>query len=111
MDVGHERMGSDGAVSSIWAVDADVYPASHEQGMRPKFGMVLHQVRHPLDTIASLTTAQDESWDFVCRHIPVGRKAPLLQRCCEYWYHWNGESYDRIEKPSQFKGVTSWGIG
>ena len=88
LDVGHESLGRDGIVSSIFAVRADKYPPYH-CSVRPEFDVVLHQVRNPLDTIASLETSLDVSWDFTCPITGVDRNAPILQRSAEHWYHWN----------------------
>ena len=71
LDVGHEALGQDGVVSSIWAVADDWYPSYHQQRKRPAFDVVLHQVREPLATIGSLTTAQPGSWRWNARHIPI----------------------------------------
>lgn len=89
LDVGHERLGRDGAVSGIWTVESDSYPSFHQQGPRPHFDLVLHQVRHPLPTIGSVTTGSPESWEFNCRFIPATLKEPLLIRCAKYWLYWN----------------------
>lgn len=29
----------------------------------------------------------------------------------EIWYEWDGDNYNRVEKPERFKGICSWGIG
>jgi hypothetical protein len=89
LDVGHERLGRDGIVSSLWAVTDSKYPPYHQQGPYPMFNIVLHQVREPLATIGSLTTAQPISWDWTCKHIDVDRGAPVLRRAAEYWLRWN----------------------
>ena len=90
LDVGHETLGTDGVVSSIWAVADDWYPSYHQQRKRPAFDVVLHQVREPLATIGSLTTAQPGSWRWNARHVPirVGEDS-VLQMAAKYWYWWN----------------------
>jgi len=90
LDVGHETLGKDGVVSSIWAVYDSYYPSYHHQGPRPHFDTVLHQVRHPLDTIGSLMTSSAESWYWNARHIPIDpeRWSPLRKAEAYYW-HWN----------------------
>lgn len=85
LDVGHERLGRDGIVSSMWALDVDEYPAYHEQGPQPEFDVILHQVRHPLDAIGSLTTALPESWAWNARYMPIANK-PVLEKAALYWY-------------------------
>lgn len=90
LDVGHETLGADGVVSSIWAVEDEYYPAYHHQGPRPEFDVVLHQVREPLATIGSLTTALPGSWKWNARHVPiVVEEHSVLDMAIMYWYWWN----------------------
>jgi hypothetical protein len=90
LDVGHETLGKDGVVSSIWAVEDERYPVYHHKGPRPEFDIVLHQVREPLATIGSLTTALPGSWRWNARHIPIKpQEQTLLQLAASYWYWWN----------------------
>ena len=89
LDVGHEKLGKDGIVSSLWTIDVDKYPPYHIQGPQPEFDIILHQVRNPLDTIGSLLTSLPESWEFNCRHTPLKMSDPLPKRAAEYWYYWN----------------------
>lgn len=88
LDVGHEEAGEDGAVSSAWCVDSRHYPYYHEQGPRPEFDIVLHQVRHPLPTIASLTTSQSASWAFTEQFVPIP-EGDVVAKAAYFWYHWN----------------------
>lgn len=82
LDVGHERMGNDGIVSAFYCLDVNQYPGKHSVP-RPEFNLILHQVREPLETIASLQTGK--SWGWICKFQPIDIDAPLLKRCC---YHW-----------------------
>lgn len=88
LDVGHEVCGDDGAVSSLWAVADTHYPVYHAQ-RRPAFDLVLHQVREPLNTIASLTTARYDSWLWAARHVALDLRWPVLRIAAEYWLAWN----------------------
>ena len=88
LDVGHECTGVDGAVSSLWAVRDSHYPLYHAQSC-PDFDVALHQVREPLVTIASLTTAQAASWRWVARHIDIDPRWSVLRIAAEYWLAWN----------------------
>jgi len=94
LDVRHERMGADGIVSSFFCFNAPRYPGRHPQ-RRPKFDIVLHQVRHPLKSIASIQTGR--SWAWTCQFLPVGQKAPLLKRACYNWLIFNEEA-ERISQ-------------
>jgi hypothetical protein len=89
LDVGHEKTGTDGAVSSLWAIDVDEYPPYHQQGKRPQFDTVLHQVRDPLKAISSLTAALPLSWDWVCEHTHIPRHQNAVTQAAEYWLHLN----------------------
>lgn len=89
LDVGHEQMGRDGAVSGIWAVDSDSYPKFHQQGPRPHFDLILHQVRHPLHTIGSVTTGSQAAWEFNSRFVPINLEESVLIRSAKYWFYWN----------------------
>ena len=90
MDMPHEAVGVDGSVSSLYCVDSEWYPPYHVQDGRPPFETVLHQVRHPLKTIGSLTTSKPISWMFNAQHVDgldVGQ--PIIEKCCRYWIGWN----------------------
>lgn len=86
LDVGHERLGHDGIVSSYYCFDASSYPGHHPVP-RPHFDLILHQVRHPLRSIASITTGH--SWRWTCQFLPVTPSAPLLRRACHNWLVFN----------------------
>jgi len=50
---------------------------------------VVHQVRHPLDTIASLFTIGAVSWREIASTIPIRTEDPMMLRAMRTWYHWN----------------------
>jgi hypothetical protein len=87
-DVGHEAPRDDGVVSSVWAVEDAFYPPFHSQS-RPAFDLVLHQVRHPLNCIASLTTARKDSWEWNARHIDLDLSESVVEVAASYWIQWN----------------------
>lgn len=89
MDVGHERMGEDGAVSSCWCAPEPPYPSFHQPGPRPDFDIVLHQVREPLATIGSLTTGGREGWQFNARWVNLDLGWHPIKRAAYYWFAWN----------------------
>lgn len=80
-------MGRDGIVSSFYCFDASWYPGKRHPVPRPQFDLVLHQVRAPLPTIASMQTGR--SWRWTCQFLPVGVDAPLLMRCAYNWLIFN----------------------
>jgi len=90
LDMPHERLGRDGTVSSLYCFDAPWYPGKKHAVPRPEFDVILHQARHPLNSIASIQTGK--SWDWTCQFLPVGEDAPLLQRACYNWLVFNEEA-------------------
>lgn len=94
LDVGHEKRGADGTVSSVWLInDPQGYPKWHAQDRPEVFKPILVQVRHPLDAISSLTTGSPISWEWNRRHIPLtlpkGDANSKLLCAAQYWYYWN----------------------
>ena len=88
IEVGHEKMGPDGAVG---------YPCvSWISPRQPRFrgmnmGQIWHQVRHPLAVIASLVSygpiPQTPHWKLTGTYLPLPNE--LLPRCMAVWYRWN----------------------
>ena len=109
LDVGHEKLGKDGAVSPLWLVKDRRYPAYHQQGPRPEFDIILHQVRHPLKAIASLTTTAPKSWKWLLKHVPIDPNAHVLQMAAEFWLHWNDKAEKAAEYTYRIEGLQqSW---
>ena len=91
LDVRHEEMGADGISTWCMAVDSEDSPwGGGRRNIR--FDARLHQVRHPLRVIPSLTTFTAPSWDFIAQHIPCAADEPILIRAAKYWYYWNLEA-------------------
>lgn len=89
LDVQHERLGADGAVSSVWNAPQPPYPSWHQQGERPAFDIILHQVREPLATMGSVMTGGREGWKFNARWAPIDLSWHPVKRAAYYWYWWN----------------------
>ena len=92
LDVGHEKLGKDGI--SSWTLTA----GSLDSPCGPSFGhirsrlrnyTVYHQVRHPLDVIASLHTITEGSWDFAFKTLNLRRRPSTLYNAMSFWYYWN----------------------
>lgn len=86
----HEGLAEHGCASWTMAVDAATTPwGPGSRGL--EFEHIFHQVRHPLETIASVyTTEPEESWEFIYKHIPeISPKDSHLVRCVKYWIYWN----------------------
>jgi hypothetical protein len=81
-------MGKDGIASWLMAVDTSQVPWGPPSSLF-SFKTIIHQIRHPLDTISSLQTFNDLAWDFICNHIPSSCDEPLLLKCAKYWHYWN----------------------
>lgn len=77
IDVGHEKMGKDGI--AWW------YLAVH----RNLKGRIVHQVRHPLAVIGSMTTLLPASWDYIGVHVGFSRNESLIQMAMRTWLYWN----------------------
>jgi len=90
LDVGHEQIGKDGIVSGFYCFDADRYPGKGHKVPRPKFDVILHQVRHPLKVIASVTTGNSRGW--ASQFVDVEKDASPLRWACYYWLTWNLEA-------------------
>ena len=79
-DVGHEEVRSDGIVSWMELLNADNYD------------VVLHQVRNPIDVIASATTLMNESLDILSTiTTPKSNKIEFLM---ESWLDWTNAADD-----------------
>jgi hypothetical protein len=105
LDVGHEEPGVGGVVSSVWVVEDTYYPSFHAQH-RPQFDLVLHQVRHPLPTIGSLTTAQDSSLRWNARHIELDLHQEKVLVAAQYWLNWNLLCESRAQYRYRIEAVT-----
>lgn len=84
LQIGHHvNPGKDGVVSDI-ALTFDCL----------KECRVFHQVRHPLNQIASMTTSMKETWEYLESILPI-KGLPLLQKCMIYWHDWNVMAYEK----------------
>lgn len=81
-DVHHEdEKGSFGTVS--WFL---VLPKDRNR----KYGVVLHQIRNPIDTISSFTTAKRSSWNYISKRVPeINKGDSILTKSAKYWLYWN----------------------
>jgi hypothetical protein len=88
LEVPHERLGRDGISSWTMAVAAESRPYGPPSS-EVSFQHIFHQVREPLASITSCMTFNNESWDFICRHIECPIVAPVLMKAATYWLLWN----------------------
>lgn len=77
LKVGHEKFGKDGIVSH--------FHAPFHVFFRP----VIHQVRHPIKVISSMTTFGDSSLRFIFKRVGNPKKKSGLYIAMFVWYYWN----------------------
>ena len=94
----HERIGDDGSVCWFYAVHAPHYPWGVPVPDRD-WDLVFHQVRNPLDTIASLTTISKASWEFIRQHVKLPQQQQLVDACAQFWLSWN----ERVERTAKWR--------
>ena len=87
LDVGHEAIGLDGAVSWPHIADGELSWVGRVDSS--DFDRVIHQVRHPLKVVSSAQTMRDESFEYMFRHIghPGGSRG--LRWYMWAWLYWN----------------------
>ena len=110
LDIRHERpvppngvIGADGVASWFMAAD-DPEPPSGPSVLNYQFDVVIHQVRHPLNVIASMAQfilrQGKRAPAYIERHVPEIKLGPdeqkyldprqqLILKAARYWYHWN----------------------
>src|SRR5262245_1471922 len=88
--IGHERFAPDGIASWQMVFNDAPIPGRPRGGVA--FDVVLHQVRHPLLVIPSLSTFRAGSWHYVARHVPSDPDDSLLVRATRYWVCWNEQA-------------------
>ena len=90
LDVGHHKMGKDGIVCGFYCFDVKRYPVKSHPVPRPKFDVILHQVRDPLKSIASIQTGR--SWKWTSQFLPIPGDASVLTKACYNWLVFNLEA-------------------
>ena len=95
LELGHEKMGEDGTISWPFAVDSDRYPSwmpsmfLSQPVSHYNWTVKLHQTRHPLKVIASLSTINAEAWEWAQRFTGPLDGDDLTRRCALY-LAWTG---------------------
>lgn len=98
LDIPHERIGKDGSVCWFYATRSSHYPWRVPVPDRG-WDRIFHQVRDPLQTIASLTTISQVSWDWIEQYVALPIHHPLVDRCARFWLSWN----ERVERIAQWQ--------
>ncbi len=99
LDVPHEKLGEDGAVSWYRAGDNCYFRWKRIKKIaEEEYRHIFHQVRDPLKTIASAQTLRKEAWEYICQCVPeISMDDPLVVRCAKYWYFWNLRAEEMAE--------------
>jgi len=79
--VGHEQYDRDGACG--WPQVIAENRAGHISDV------TLHQVRHPVDAIASMSTHVPALWAIIGQHVPMPEPPGALAGRMLYWLAWN----------------------
>jgi hypothetical protein len=88
LDVRHEEMGADG--TSSWPMAAwSAQPIWGPSRRSFQFRYILHVVRHPVPTLASLSRLQPDSWDYLHEYVLMHRSASLLEQAAQAYIGWN----------------------
>lgn len=95
--VGHERLGKHGI--SSWLLVSD----KKEVFLGPSYYQLseldlpsVHQVRHPVKTIASCQSTGHQSWEFLSDEISIDlNKDSKILRGMKYWLYWNLKAEER----------------
>ena len=103
-DVGHEVIGANGISSWYLVSDKQFHLETPGFDFFKNYEFtVVHQVRNPLDSISSMLTAQNYSWDFIDKELSLNmRKESILLQSMKYWFYWN--------KAAQKKAVWTYKI-
>jgi hypothetical protein len=83
LDMGHEATGAQGAVGWLCA------SPDFCRARGAVFHKTLHQIRHPVPTIASLQTFSARAWDYIFDLTPQCRHPSRPVAAARYWLHWN----------------------
>ena len=111
LDVRHEAMGYDGAVS--WR-EAKGKPFSYRrvkidgsvESGPVEFEHVFHQVRAPLPTIASMSTMGPQAWRYIYRTIStVDPQASTLLRSMQLWHFMNQKFECQAERTFRIEDI------
>jgi len=88
-----ERSGHKYTVSWKHCVDGEFPKPSPENIIKCNFDKIIHQVRHPLNVIASSTTLWNQSFEYINKYVPfddpLKHRNQSIYNCMRSWYCWN----------------------
>lgn len=91
LDFEHEKLAKDGTADWRLAPGYKAVPWDGDTFLR-NFNnpIILHQVRHPLNTIASCQKIAGYAWNYIYKFSPVNEyDYSEIGRCMALWYYWN----------------------
>lgn len=95
LDIGHEELAKDGISNWLCTVDYE------KSANKNKYGLVLHQIRNPLEVISSWYINNISGlpvWEFISKYVPeIAPDEPFLNRCAKYWYYWNLKAEEKAD--------------
>lgn len=92
IQVGHEKFDQGGISSWTLAGRCNTSPCGPSwNAVVDRYGQVdvHHQVRHPLDVMASMFTLTEQSWQFAFKVIGQKYTTKRLYNAMVFWYEWN----------------------
>jgi hypothetical protein len=106
MQIGHEKTQKDGVSSWVMCTDAKHVPWAVDSRHKIRFSHIFHQVRHPLNVIASVQTEGEPSWKYILKHIPeIKKEDSRIVKCAKYWYYWNLKAEQQAEWTYQVEQI------
>ena len=106
LDIGHEKLGSDGISSWYLTEDTPNKNSASWGDLSMSTPVVAHQLRNPLKTIPSLMTINKDSWDFIKNStITSTWDNRLLVRSMRHWLEWNQAAFRKAEYHWTLEGL------
>ena len=106
--IGHESLERHGI--SSWCLAPDTlercWGPSSQEVRRLRIPLV-HQVRQPLNVIASISTASERSWRFIAKFIPIDADDSITLKGMKYWFYWNQLAETRAELTYRVEDIDS----
>ena len=89
--IGHERLKKDGISSWYLVSDQHKVPLGPTYYEIKKLDLVIvHQIRHPLQSVSSMQALGKSSWEFLSDEIDIDlTNDTKILMAMKYWYYWN----------------------
>lgn len=93
LDIGHERLGVDGAIGWFYAANDKWDGYGEDRGSREEssFKKIVHQIRNPVEVIRSITWMHRKQYRFIRRQIGIleDPRKSMVQCAARFWLKWN----------------------